>query len=101
MVENNCTKLPKNNVIAVDDKYWIREYVKIGKLLGKKTFAIIGPNDNISQIMIDEIISQGLTWHPDCHISDLKSIPKNYIKRSNRIRLLRSFFLWDCSSSMV
>ena len=76
MVENNCTKLPKNNVIAVDDKYWIREYVKIGKLLGKKKFAIIGPNDNISQIMIDEIISQGLTWHPDCHISDIKSIQK-------------------------
>ena len=76
MVESNSAKLPKYNVVAVDDNYWIREYVKIGKLLGKKNFAIIGPNDNISKIMIDEITKQGLTWHPDCHISDLKIIPK-------------------------
>ena len=76
MTENCQTPLPANNVISVDEEYWIREYVRSGVRQGKKSFAIISPRDRIAQVMIDEIQKQGLTWNPECHLTDAKTLKK-------------------------
>ena len=54
----------------------MREYVRTGIRLGKKNFAIISPEDAVSEIMIDEITKQGLVWHPECHLTDTKTLKK-------------------------
>ena len=76
MAENCRIKLPENNVISVDEEFWIREYVRTGIKLGKKNFAVIAPNDMIASVMTDEIKRQGLNWNPDCHLTDLKTLKK-------------------------
>ena len=76
MAENCHASLPDHNVISVDEEFWIREFVRSGVRLGKKNFAIISPCDPISQVMINEIREQGLTWNPECHLSDVKTLKK-------------------------
>ena len=76
MAENCHIQLPPQNIISVDEEFWMREYVRTGIRLGKKNFAIISPEDAVSEIMIDEITKQGLVWHPECHLTDTKTLKK-------------------------
>lgn len=76
MAENCTVPLPACNVISVDEEFWMREYVRSGVRFGKKNFAIISPDDKISQVMIDEIKQQGLHWNPECHLTDAKTLKK-------------------------
>lgn len=76
MTENCQDPLPENNVISVDEEFWIREYVRTAFRLGKKNFAIIAPEDTITRVMIDEIELRGLVWNPECHLTDTRMLKK-------------------------
>ena len=61
--------LPQYNTVGIDHDFWPREYVRAAVRHNCRNFLMVSARDRISQIMIDEIRKQGLSFHEECFIS--------------------------------
>ena len=62
--------LPQKNVLAPDREYWPREYVRAAVRRGCRRFVLLGRDDFVNEVMIDEMHKQGMEWSEDCRISN-------------------------------
>lgn len=62
--------LPKENTLASDRDYWPREYVREAVRRGCRRFVLLGKDDFVNTVMIDEMRKQGMEWSDDCRITN-------------------------------
>ena len=62
--------LPEYNVLVPDREYWPREDVRAAKRRGCRRFVLLGKDDFVNEVMIDEMHKQGMEWSDDCRISN-------------------------------
>lgn len=61
--------LPQYNAVGIDHDFWPREYVRAAIRHNCRSFLMVSAKDRISQVMINEIRKQGLSFHEECFIS--------------------------------
>lgn len=64
------------NTIEIDHDYWPREYVRAAVRRGCRNFLMVSQPDRVCETMLDEMRKLGLTWHPECLISDPEELPE-------------------------
>lgn len=63
-------ELPQENTLAPDREYWPREYVRAALRRGCKQFVLLGQDDFVNEVMIDEMHKQGMAWEDECRITN-------------------------------
>ena len=76
-----CMKAPaaplgEFNTIEIDHDYWPREYVRAAVRRGCRNFLMVSQPDRVCETMLDEMQKLGLSWHPECLISDPEELPE-------------------------